>query len=248
MPNDAAATDAPPAAVAAGAEEPLVINLKNPWLAAFLAWAIPGSGHLYQGRYAKGLTFMVAILGSFLAGLVIGGNQDVGWGRVVYFTREHARPAFICQMFAGLAAMPAVYQYRLASQGKSPEDSPLKHFMWPPKATESQIIGDQKQSELDRLNFELNRYFELGTVYTMVAGLLNILVIFDAFAGPAPAVEDKPKPEENKTEKTGAKTKAGKGGAEDSDDEADDETEEESDKKSSAKDGASAGDRGKGAR
>ena len=42
------------------ATEPLEIELRQPWLAALLAWAIPGAGHIYQGRTAKGLLFFVA--------------------------------------------------------------------------------------------------------------------------------------------------------------------------------------------
>ncbi len=44
---------------------------------------------------------------------------------------------------------------------------------------------DDLPNELDQLHNRLNRFFELGTVYTMVAGLLNVLVIYDAWAGPA---------------------------------------------------------------
>ena len=41
---------------------PVEVDLKNPWLAALWAWLWPGAGHLYQGRYAKGVLFMVCIL------------------------------------------------------------------------------------------------------------------------------------------------------------------------------------------
>jgi hypothetical protein len=44
-------------------------------------------------------------------------------------------------------------------------------------------FGDQ--SELDRAHFELGSRFELGVVFTMIAGLLNILAIYDALEGPA---------------------------------------------------------------
>jgi hypothetical protein len=37
---------------------------------------------------------------------------------------------------------------------------------------------------LDTLHKRLHRYFDLGSIYTMIAGLLNILVIYDAFGGP----------------------------------------------------------------
>lgn len=40
-------------------------------------------------------------------------------------------------------------------------------------------------SDLDRAHKELGGRFELGVVYTMIAGLLNILAIYDAYEGPA---------------------------------------------------------------
>jgi hypothetical protein len=39
--------------------------------------------------------------------------------------------------------------------------------------------------ELDRLHGELNRQFDLASVFTWIAGLLNLLAIWDAFDGPA---------------------------------------------------------------
>jgi hypothetical protein len=40
-------------------------------------------------------------------------------------------------------------------------------------------------STLDQAHRELGGRFELGVVYTMIAGLLNILAIYDAYEGPA---------------------------------------------------------------
>jgi hypothetical protein len=60
-----------------------------------------------------------------------------------------------------------------------------------------------EQSDLDRAHRELGGRFELGVVYTMIAGLLNILAVYDAFEGPAYEDEeddtqtDKPPPEPN---------------------------------------------------
>ena len=50
---------------------------------------------------------------------------------------------------------------------------------------------------LDRAHKELGGRFELGVVYTMIAGLLNILAIFDAYEGPAYENEE----EEEQTDK-----------------------------------------------
>jgi hypothetical protein len=60
-----------------------------------------------------------------------------------------------------------------------------------------------ESSDLDRAHRELGGRFELGVVYTMIAGLLNILAVYDAFEGPAYEDEedetqtDKPPPEPN---------------------------------------------------
>ena len=56
--------------------------------------------------------------------------------------------------------------------------------------------------ELGKWIVDLHPRFELGTVYTVIAGLLNILVICDAYAGPLVLA-----PREKKREKTSADEK-----------------------------------------
>ena len=92
---DAAGSDAP--------EDAIVIDLKNPWIAGLLAWAIPGLGHLYQGRTGKGLLFFICILGTFAYGLYLGG------GKVVYAAvpwEQQFRWQYFCQLGVGLPAHP----------------------------------------------------------------------------------------------------------------------------------------------
>jgi len=47
-------------------------------------------------------------------------------------------------------------------------------------------------------NYDLGEMFEIGTVFTVIAGLLNILAIFDAYGGPLviPPPEEKKKPDD----------------------------------------------------
>jgi hypothetical protein len=52
--------------------------------------------------------------------------------------------------------------------------------------------------ELDRLHGRLNRRFDMALVFTWVAGLLNLLAIWDAADGPAYAYGDE-KPDDDKT-------------------------------------------------
>ena len=107
------------------------IDLKDPRLAAFLAWLVPGLGHLYQGRTGKGVLFFVCIVGTFVYGMYI------GQGRVVYastadvFSREFLeRWQYICQVGVGLPALPALVQRERIQDGKAPLIA--DNFMRPP--------------------------------------------------------------------------------------------------------------------
>lgn len=166
------------------------IQLKDPFWAAFLAWLVPGLGHLYQGRTAKAILFFVCIMSTFCYGLYLGSDREYGIGRVVYASWRPGdkRFSYLCQIGVGLPALPALVQAMGSDDGKRP----FGEFMAPPRLQtgERDLRG---RPSLHQLHRRMARYFELGTVYTMIAGLLNILVIFDAFAGPvvAPGMENK---------------------------------------------------------
>ncbi len=180
----------------AGEPVELAINLKDPRLAAFLAWLVPGLGHFYQGRTAKGVLFSVCILGTFLYGLYIGNGQ------VVYASTTPSlltRWQYFFQLGVGLPAAPAIVQAWRAENGKGPLPL-LGDVMRPPRA-DAQPSRDQSDhevfhpDEVAKWNHDSADMFEMGTVYTIVAGLLNLLVICDAFGGPLvihPPEEKKP--------------------------------------------------------
>ncbi len=157
-----------------------VIELKDPAIAAFLAWLIPGAGHLYQGRTTKGLLFMICILGTFFYGLVLGN------GKVVYasWRPNDKRLPYLCQVGAGLPALPAMLEAYRQRHGRPPL---FGGMMVPPRFPEN----NNGKDELAEWHKDLNRNFELGTVFTMIAGLLNILVIYDAWGGPMQYAEEK---------------------------------------------------------
>jgi TM2 domain-containing membrane protein YozV len=149
------------------------IDLKNPVVAGVLAWLWPGAGHLYQGRTGKGLLYMICILVTYFWGLAMGD------GHVVYasFRKPDIRYPFILQIGVGLPAFPAVIQKMAADDGHLLFGS---DFMAPPQGE----IDEQKHDQLAKWHEQLGFYFELGTLYTMIAGLLNMLVIYDASMGP----------------------------------------------------------------
>ena len=46
----------------------------NPWMVGFLAWLVPGLGHLIQGRVSRGAISALTILLMFAIGISIGGH------------------------------------------------------------------------------------------------------------------------------------------------------------------------------
>jgi len=174
----------------------IVVNLKDPAIAGVLAWLLPGAGHWYQHRRAKAVIFFVCIFGTFMYGMFL------GEGRVVYAQwdgPEFRRYPFLCQAAVGLPSLPAVL---LAWSGG---ESFFGTKWYVPPA----IIGG-KSPELDELHLRLNRRFELGTVFTMIAGLLNVLAIYDAVCGPAYSVARRSRKEGDASE-TGDGDEAGEG-------------------------------------
>lgn len=108
-------------------------------LLCLAAWAIPGLGHLWQGRRAKGLIFLMALPLMFAIGLGIQGRL---------FPFELSDP------LVGLAAVADIgigIPYFIASA----------------------------------LGFGLGQVravtYEYGNAFVMTAGLLNFLVVIDAY-------------------------------------------------------------------
>lgn len=201
--------------------DPVVVDLREPYLAGILAWLWPGAGHFYQRRFAKGFLFMICILSIYFFGLALGN------ARVVYASFESGdfRWQYICQLGVGAPALPAIVQnivtkdgpdadrddedplwilcerYPLGTRGPgkdglntdlsfsrvqpdfpSPSGKTYKDgFMAPPAGP----IRLNDNDVLGQWHSELKHNFEMGTLYTVIAGLLNLLAIYDAFAGPA---------------------------------------------------------------
>ncbi len=155
------------------------VNLKNRYLAGLLAWMVPGLGHFYQGRVGKGVLYSVSILGLFLVGLAMGDWQIIYW-RWINPLADSEKFCFnyIGQFWAGLPALPALIQGTLRSYGREP------NFLWG-------YMAEPSQFEINGL-YRLGKLVEIGTLYTTIAGLLNILAIYDAMEGPAHVEEGEP--------------------------------------------------------
>jgi MFS family permease len=203
------------------ATEKIEVDLKEPVLAALLAWLWPGGGHFYQQRYRKGMLFMICILGTFLLGMILGN------GHVVYssWRSNDYRWQLIPQLGVGMPAFPAIAQYYATRDGgepffvvarRYPEWHPKKFLLIPPEDYErhrddnlpdgfmAPPAGNVYLNQPDVLSMwtsETQHGFEIGTLYTIVAGLLNVLAIYDAYAGPVlPSEEEKKKREGESSE------------------------------------------------
>ncbi len=187
-----------------GGDSTIEIDLKDRRLAAFLAWLIPGAGHIYQGRLGKGVLFFICIAGTFFYGLYIGNGRVVYASTADVFSRQFLdRWQFICQVGVGLPALPAVVQRERVRSGKEPL---WGGFMRPPFTTrerpngfETPDLSDPSRvvkspDEFAEWNYQDSEYYEIGTVF-------NVLAIYDAYGGPLviPPPEEK-KPDDKKKE------------------------------------------------
>jgi hypothetical protein len=155
------------------------IPLRNPKTAAFLAWLVPGLGHVYQGRVGKGILYAVCILTLYALGFAMGEGKIVYWRWVNPLNNpEKFCLYYLGQFFVGLPALPALIQGTLQYLGHAPI---LGGLMAVPDA-----------NVINGLHPRLGKLVEIGSMYTAVAGLLNVLAIYDAYEGPAYAHEDEP--------------------------------------------------------
>jgi TM2 domain-containing membrane protein YozV len=178
-------------------DKPIVeIDLKDPRLAAFLAWLVPGLGHIYQGRTGKGVLFFVCIIGTFFYGWYVGGERVVYASTANVFSMQFLqdRWQYVCQVGAGLPALPALVERQRMREGKAPLFGELMRPPNPAQCTSTDQTDPnhvvQHPDELAKWNYDLGDFFEIGTVFTVIAGLLNILAIYDAYGGPLIIIPD----------------------------------------------------------
>lgn len=161
-------------------------SIKLDWLAAVLSYLVPGLGQIVQGRVGKGLLFLVCIYFLFFFGMYLGDWKNVyltfedpgaqagqfGGGRH-RTTDLLLRVHYYGQFWVGIAAWPAIYQYARYDPNKD-ADPLLGTFQRVPK-----------EDEVNELQVNGDKTWDLAWVYTVIAGVLNVLVIYDALAGPA---------------------------------------------------------------
>jgi hypothetical protein len=283
------------------------IDLKNPVIAAILAFLIPGAGHFYQGRTFKAAIYCFCIMSTFFCGMALG-----DW-KTVYYQSEPGKKnlGYFAQVGVGLPALPALiqtsrYNKRLIkneanagyfdahpSQAEIPLEAPFQGTLLdrgddgknisgqldgyiklktipgefgpeisgtfegtlddkpiealnlsdpigiglplggdPQRSLECAVVREVDgrridtghiegsiprpflswfempltNQELDDVNKKLGKRYEFAVVFTWIAGLLNLLVIWDAFEGPAYGRGDEEETAPQDNQPTPAKT------------------------------------------
>jgi hypothetical protein len=173
--------------------------------AAILSYIVPGLGQVYQGRLAKGFLYFVCLYSLFFYGMFLGYWQNV-WlpdaknlPDVKILNRTlpgiakdlNYRKEFLGQFWIGAAAWPALLQYAGTPPLPDPA-SPLERQAWKPapNALVGTYMQTPNENRLNDLQRDGDKRWDLGWVYTVIAGVLNILVIYDALAGPLVREED----------------------------------------------------------
>jgi len=142
--------------VAISPDDGAAIDLRNPLLAALLSWLVPGLGQIYQGRTQKGLIVMLPILATVLTGLWLSAGRAAHWDPRPGSGRQHL--FFLAtQGEIGCVALPAIAAANLFAAG-----------------------GE----DLSTWQRRLGRFYDIGWLYTVIAGFMNLLVIYDALCGP----------------------------------------------------------------
>lgn len=151
-------------------------NSVLPALAVLLACAIPGAGHIYLGRVGRGIIIFLTITALFWSGIAIGG--------VLTVDSERERWWFAAQMLTGANGLVGWQLERKAYQDLRKDAK-----------------GGNLEDRMVDKNIALVAPAEtVARAYSGVAGLMNLMCIFDALMlslmgvrGEPPSNEERPK-------------------------------------------------------
>jgi hypothetical protein len=126
-----------------------------PLLAAILAWLVPGAGHIYLGRPVRGIVIFITIAATFWGGVAMGGVMTVD--------PETERWWFASEMLTGVHGLVAWQRTRAVYR----EIGSLDPLSTDAALAAKGIVLVEPTSTVAR-------------AYSGIAGLLNILCVFDA--------------------------------------------------------------------
>ncbi len=145
-------------------------------IALFLAWLVPGAGHVYAGRVRRGLILFVTLTATFWSGMALGG--------VMTADPVNERWWFIAEGFTGVNGLVAWQRHKALT---------ADFEVW--LVRQEAFIREARQLPV-RAQWELRQaYFDqylaerqlalvapvdvVARAYAGVAGMLNLLCMFD---------------------------------------------------------------------
>ena len=145
----------------------------SPVLAVLLACAIPGAGHFYLGRAKRGIIIFLTITALFWSGVGVGG--------VLTVDLQKERWWFVAQMLTGVNGLIAWQRQKQAYQALA------------------KIEGESLEKRMVKAGIALVVPAEtVARAYSGVAGLLNLMCIFDALMLSIMGVRGEPQPQDDK--------------------------------------------------
>lgn len=153
-------------------------NSALPVLALLLACAIPGAGHVYLGRVWRGIIIFLAISALFWSGVAVGGVFTVDSQREKWW--------FAAQMLTGVNGLAAWQREKMAYRNDltDPED------------------GEKLEDRMVTKQIALVAPAEtVARAYSGVAGLVNLMCIFDALMLSLMGMRGEPAPERRRTKR-----------------------------------------------
>ncbi len=156
-------------------------------LAVVLGWLIPGAGHLYWGKRRKALALFVLSLGTYLGGQVL-----ARWKCVFYRSTPMLKSQLWFYGQAGAGLPTALFS--LANPARGETDTTFERRRSDGTVEQVRVAGEA------RLRYEMAPGFELGTLFTTIAGLMNFLVVVDVYdvyyrrKHPRPPAEEEKEP------------------------------------------------------
>jgi len=130
--------------------------------AAAAGWLVPGLGHWVVGARRKALIFFAIVTATITTGFALGGNLSVADPRTPVISR--------LQVATNLAMGPIEPVMRKALYGA------LAY-----RGDEAFVPGPQRQALERRRARSFSTWSAFGTTYLLSAGLLNILLLLDAW-------------------------------------------------------------------
>lgn len=146
-------------------------NIRSLWfVAALLAWLVPGAGHLCLGRTWRGAILFLTIGATFWTGVAVGGVMAVD--------SRYDRWWFYAQSLCGVHGLAGWYRQEQVYKELAKEFG-VKRI---PAAADGRPTNDQMwiDKKLQEKGVVLANPSEgVARAYTGVAGLLNLLCVFD---------------------------------------------------------------------